>query len=437
MAQHQPKDEEMEEGGARSTRCERCRDKHRKCEFKTDADSCERCLDGDHDCVVPGRKKRKTPPSVASHTTTTSLDPEGMTRAIMAQHPDSVESEGEESETEMEEGGASAKPHIPCQRCKKSKIRCEFKTETDPCKRCFNGGHDCVIPGRKKQQSAQTPPKVHLLSQIREQAAEIQKLMTQLETTNARQRPLDTLPLTRSSGLRSLVLTPTSESTSHFSFDVGSKNEAAKEGQRVKKRTGKERAQAESEDDEPEPKRAPTRKIQQQDEIENEEPAPTRKQTLKRKRDLDDVPEAMQLPEKKKYQMSGPPSFDYAQLPQYQMSGPPPSFGYTQGAVHSAANAVPWSLTTQLPQYQMSAPPPSFDYTQGAARSSVRAVPRSSLPDHAAPVLLPIPDLATYDLGGHEPPQMWTYASPFASQYVPDPDNPQECMYHPPAPFSF
>ncbi|KAJ7650362.1 hypothetical protein FB45DRAFT_16338 [Roridomyces roridus] len=137
--------------------------------------------------------------------------------------PDPVEPKDEEMDAEMEEeGGARAKPPGACARCKNLKVKCEFKTETDPCKRCFNGGHDCVTPGRKKRK---TPPKrEHLLNQIREQAAEIQKLMTQLEATNARQRPpnLDALPLTPSSGLHSPVLTPTSESTSHFTSDLGS-----------------------------------------------------------------------------------------------------------------------------------------------------------------------------------------------------------------------
>lgn len=80
-----------------------------------------------------------------------------------------------------------AKPGA-CQRCKNLKVRCEFKTETDPCKRCLNGGHECITPGRKKRR---TPPKrEHLLNQIREQAEQIQKLMARLEETNkARLQP--------------------------------------------------------------------------------------------------------------------------------------------------------------------------------------------------------------------------------------------------------
>ncbi|KAJ7104225.1 hypothetical protein B0H15DRAFT_1016609 [Mycena belliarum] len=132
----------------------------------------------------------------------------------------------DEMEADMdEEGGAPAKPPGACARCKNLKVKCEFKTETDPCKRCFNGGHDCVTPGRKKRR---TPPKrEHLLNQIREQAAEIQKLMSQLELTNARhsQAPTssrsatDTFPLTPSSGLHSPALSPTSPSAAYYGPD--------------------------------------------------------------------------------------------------------------------------------------------------------------------------------------------------------------------------
>ncbi|KAJ7227114.1 hypothetical protein GGX14DRAFT_418213 [Mycena pura] len=131
-------------------------------------------------------------------------------------HTTSDDPKDEDMDPEIdEEGGGPAKPPGACARCKNLKVKCEFKTETDPCKRCFNGGHDCVTPGRKKRR---TPPKrEHLLAQIREQAAEIQKLMAQLEETNARQaRPpnsstTDTFPpLTPSSGLHSPVLSPTS-----------------------------------------------------------------------------------------------------------------------------------------------------------------------------------------------------------------------------------
>ncbi|KAG7089735.1 hypothetical protein E1B28_011389 [Marasmius oreades] len=70
-----------------------------------------------------------------------------------------------------------AKPGA-CARCKNLKVRCEFKTETDPCKRCFNGGHECMIPGRKKRR---TPPKrEHLLAEIQKQHETIEKLMVQL-----------------------------------------------------------------------------------------------------------------------------------------------------------------------------------------------------------------------------------------------------------------
>jgi Fungal Zn(2)-Cys(6) binuclear cluster domain len=44
-----------------------------------------------------------------------------------------------------------------CTRCKNQKVKCEMKSESDPCKRCLNAGQPCVIPGKKKRR---TPPSV-------------------------------------------------------------------------------------------------------------------------------------------------------------------------------------------------------------------------------------------------------------------------------------
>ncbi|KAJ7158827.1 hypothetical protein C8R46DRAFT_957558 [Mycena filopes] len=154
--------------------------------------------------------------------------PQGKAKRQRVPEPISNEKQDDDMEGDLEEeGGSRAKPPGACARCKNLKVKCEFKTETDPCKRCFNGGHDCVTPGRKKRR---TPPKrEHLLNQIREQAAEIQKLMTQLEETNARHaRPpnsatADAFPLTPSSGgLHSPVLSPSSTNASYFSSDPSS-----------------------------------------------------------------------------------------------------------------------------------------------------------------------------------------------------------------------
>ncbi|KIK62927.1 hypothetical protein GYMLUDRAFT_57708 [Collybiopsis luxurians FD-317 M1] len=57
------------------------------------------------------------------------------------------------------------------------KVRCEFKTDTDPCKRCLNGGHECVTPVRKKRRTPPLGKREHLLNEIQRQAEEIQKLM--------------------------------------------------------------------------------------------------------------------------------------------------------------------------------------------------------------------------------------------------------------------
>jgi hypothetical protein len=91
-----------------------------------------------------------------------------------------------------------------CARCKSLKVRCEFKTDNDPCKRCLNGGHECVIPGRKKRR---TPPWVyyyvftdrlglmclsrkreHLIAEIAKQAETIDKLMAQLSAAEEAQK---------------------------------------------------------------------------------------------------------------------------------------------------------------------------------------------------------------------------------------------------------
>ncbi|GLB41527.1 putative fungal specific transcription factor [Lyophyllum shimeji] len=59
--------------------------------------------------------------------------------------------------------------HGACARCKKLKVRCQFETYTDPCKRCLNGGHDCIIPNRKSRRMASK--REHLLDHTRAQAA--------------------------------------------------------------------------------------------------------------------------------------------------------------------------------------------------------------------------------------------------------------------------
>ncbi|KAJ3971250.1 hypothetical protein EV361DRAFT_912156 [Lentinula raphanica] len=105
-----------------------------------------------------------------------------------------------------------------CQRCKTLKVRCEFKTDTDPCKRCLNGGHECIIPGRKKRR---TPPKrEHLLNEIQKQADEIQKLMAKLaklEEANKQRNSVPSAGLSESSSLTSPpILSPSSTHDSAY-----------------------------------------------------------------------------------------------------------------------------------------------------------------------------------------------------------------------------
>ncbi|KAG7089211.1 hypothetical protein E1B28_010913 [Marasmius oreades] len=108
------------------------------------------------------------------------------------------------------------KRHKPgaCARCKNLKVRCEFKSDTDPCKRCLNGGHECVIPSRKKRR--RPPKREHLLAEIQKQAETIEKLMAQLAAEEGRKgsvRP----SLSVADTLVPPIFTPSTGS--HFSDD--------------------------------------------------------------------------------------------------------------------------------------------------------------------------------------------------------------------------
>jgi hypothetical protein len=133
--------------------------------------------------------------------------------------------EGREDE-DLEMADTKEKPVKPgaCARCKNLKVRCEFKTDTDPCKRCLNGGHECVIPGRKKRR---TPPKrEHLLNEIQKQAEEIQKLMaklSELEEANKRKGAMQSAETPEASSLGSPpILSPSSGHSPYFSSDLAS-----------------------------------------------------------------------------------------------------------------------------------------------------------------------------------------------------------------------
>jgi len=119
---------------------------------------------------------------------------------------------GLEHESEGQDGKDSkAKPFGACTRCKGLKVRCEFKSLEDPCKRCMNAGKECVIPGRKKRR---TPPKrEHLIAEIRDQAAQIQKLMAQLELTKSQSQPRSAAASIRRSSPGADLLSPLNPSS--------------------------------------------------------------------------------------------------------------------------------------------------------------------------------------------------------------------------------
>ncbi|KAF9031492.1 hypothetical protein BDZ89DRAFT_1063886 [Hymenopellis radicata] len=62
-----------------------------------------------------------------------------------------------------------------CNHCRRLKMRCDFGDNPHACKRCLQGGQNCVIEERKK---TRTPNKrEHLLAQLREKDAIIESLL--------------------------------------------------------------------------------------------------------------------------------------------------------------------------------------------------------------------------------------------------------------------
>lgn len=125
------------------------------------------------DPSVSGSQQPQSPPylSAPRHSMSSDASPSNKRRIIEADSGD----DGKDDDAEIEK----TKPQGACGRCKGLKVKCEFRTDIDPCRRCLNAGAVCEVPGRKKRR---TPPKrEHLLNQIREQAAQIENLMAQLE----------------------------------------------------------------------------------------------------------------------------------------------------------------------------------------------------------------------------------------------------------------
>ncbi|THH07455.1 hypothetical protein EW145_g3361 [Phellinidium pouzarii] len=104
-----------------------------------------------------------------------------------------------------------------CGRCKNLKVRCEFTTDPNTCRRCLNGGHECAIPGRKKRR--QPPKREHLLNEIREQADQIRMLAQKLE--EYQKRALHNEPV-RLSLSNTPLPPPGSKSVAGPSFAAGS-----------------------------------------------------------------------------------------------------------------------------------------------------------------------------------------------------------------------
>lgn len=177
-------------------------------------------------------------PSVESHTQSTHItqqqpyysQPLRQKRVRGLDFPDDRFDDEQDLGRSEHKDNQKAKPGA-CARCKNLKVRCEFKTDTDPCKRCLNGGHECVIPGRKKRR---TPPKrEHLLAEIQKQHETIEKLMAQLaeaeefKKNRTRSSASDTLSGTSSPP----VLSPSSGS--YFSEELASEKLGAEKNKVV------------------------------------------------------------------------------------------------------------------------------------------------------------------------------------------------------------
>ncbi|ESK85012.1 hypothetical protein Moror_15750 [Moniliophthora roreri MCA 2997] len=132
--------------------CERCKSLKIRCEFMTNNDPCKLCLNGGHECIVSNRNER--------------------------------EKSGND-QTDKEDEMRSRMVPRACSRCKALKVRCEFKTNNEPCKGCLNGGHECIIPGQKRRI---LPRREHLLAEIHKQAETIEGLMGQLAAAEGAQR---------------------------------------------------------------------------------------------------------------------------------------------------------------------------------------------------------------------------------------------------------
>lgn len=139
-------------------------------------------------------------------------------------NPSAEDGNPEDHDGDVKDNG-KAKPARACARCKNLKVRCEAKTENDPCKRCLNGGHDCITPGKKIRR---TPPKrEHLISEIQSQAKEIQRLMGILDAMGNRDysNTNSQSDHTSSSSLHSPVLSPSPTSDSFLGPDGHSNTE--------------------------------------------------------------------------------------------------------------------------------------------------------------------------------------------------------------------
>ncbi|KAF9223844.1 hypothetical protein BS17DRAFT_121764 [Gyrodon lividus] len=98
------------------------------------------------------------------------------------------DNQAEPPDAPQEADVARPKPTGACARCKSLKVRCEFRGDSDTCRRCTSAVQECVIPGRKPRRAP--PKREHLMNQIRDQANQIRELKAKVEASNRHGAPL-------------------------------------------------------------------------------------------------------------------------------------------------------------------------------------------------------------------------------------------------------
>ncbi|KAF9532533.1 hypothetical protein CPB83DRAFT_846941 [Crepidotus variabilis] len=209
---------------SKSSACLYCKLLHKKCDFTPGRNTCKRCAKGGQVCIIVGNHNHKAPQprnmhisnipsqfSFASEPNEHQFAPQTL---LFNAQPSSVSKVSPSFDTDeagyrkpssiysllttnkrprgeavsydprttlisLGQPGTTTK-RLPgaCTRCKNLKVKCTFASETGPCRRCFNGSHECLVLGRKRR--SMPPKRETLLLQIRSQSHEIERLRKEI-----------------------------------------------------------------------------------------------------------------------------------------------------------------------------------------------------------------------------------------------------------------